>query len=302
MATPLNIRHNLYRAPTLIADPGASATITIDKDGGVCPVTTAAAEARTLRVPTKAGIVGTIVLYEDGGDLTLTVTNGYNADADTSITFADAGDFVTFISINVGGTYYWRIIAQEGTNVAGETLTVDTLAADTLTVGGYAIAPGTMTPGAGISPVTDSVYKASVVKIGDIYKTTIYIGLKGLSSGGTANDIIGKNSTAGCHLGRITAAVNGTIFAGQITCLETPTGGDPDIDLYSSTAADGTEDAAATSLAGQAILANCGDHSGGSQDSLTAVPAANSYLYLACGDVTDATYTAGKLLIELWGA
>jgi hypothetical protein len=61
--------------------------------------------------------------------MTLTVTGGYNADGDTSITFGDAGDYVRFASIEFGGAYYWRIVSQEGTNVAGETLSVDSLTA-----------------------------------------------------------------------------------------------------------------------------------------------------------------------------
>jgi len=129
MATALNVRHTLYRAPTTITDPGSAGTITVDKDGGVCPVVTAGAEARTLRTPTKAGINGTVVLKTAGGALTLTVTGGYNGDGDTSITFGDAGDYVRFMSIEYGGSYYWRIVSQEGTNVAGETLSVDSLTA-----------------------------------------------------------------------------------------------------------------------------------------------------------------------------
>ena len=160
----------------------------------------------------------------------------------------------------------------------------------------------TMTPGTGISPVTNSSYAASVEKVGSLFKTTILIDLAGLNSGGTANDIIGKAATANCHLGQITAAVNGTIFAGLIRCLEAPTTGDNDIDLYAASVATGTEDAAVTGLDGQAILANCGDHTAGSVDVLTAYPAANSYLYLAGGiGDSDATYATGILLITLWG-
>ena len=141
MTTPLNLRHQLYKSPSTIPDPGYHATeskrtITIDKDGGVCPVvTTGTGDTRTLRRPTKAGIVGTVVLYTDAGDLTLTVTGGYNADGDTSITFDDAGDFVRFMSIDVGGTYYWRAIAQEGTNVALEEAEFDAIIAGAITGG-----------------------------------------------------------------------------------------------------------------------------------------------------------------------
>jgi len=102
------------------------------------------------------------------------------------------------------------------------------------------------------------------------------------------------------HLGQITAAVNGTIFAGKITCLETPTGGDPDVDLYSATEATGVEDVGIGTLTATQLI-NHGDWAGGEQGNLTAMPAANKYLYLVAGDATDATYTAGIFLIELWG-
>lgn len=120
--------------PGRLVDPGASGTITPTMWGQVCGVTTATAEARTLSQPTKPGVLAGVVLDVDGGNLTLTVTGGYNADADTSITFADAGDFVLFYSIEVGTSYYWRVVAQEGTNVAAEDITVDQLTATTSTI------------------------------------------------------------------------------------------------------------------------------------------------------------------------
>jgi molybdenum cofactor synthesis domain-containing protein len=142
---------------------------------------------------------------------------------------------------------------------------------------------------------------ARVTKIGSMYKTEILIDLTGLRST-AGGDIIGDDGTAlACHIGQITAAVNGTIFAGRISCLETPTGGDPDIDLFAATAGTAVEDTAISGVTGQASLVNAGDHAVGGFDMLTAFPAANSYLYLVAGDTTDADYTAGILLIELWG-
>lgn len=126
--------HDMMKAPFLVKDPGASGTIAADRWGGVTPVVTATDEARTLAQPTKAGIQHTVCLDVDAGDLTLTVTGGYNADGDTSITFADAGDFVTFLSIKVGASYYWRGIAQEGTNAAMEDFAVDQLTVNTVTI------------------------------------------------------------------------------------------------------------------------------------------------------------------------
>ena len=324
MSTPLNMRHLLYRAPTLIKDPGYSATtskqtITINKDGGVCPVvTTGTGDERTLRVPTKAGIIGTIVLYEDSGDLTLTVPNGYNNDADEDIIFDDEGDFVRFMSIDVGGTYYWRVIAQEGTDASTEegifdtaTITALTLDSTLLTVTGAelnqmagAIVQG-MTPGTGISTGTNTICEGQVVKAGGMYKTEIWIDLTGLSSGATAGDIIGKSATASCHIGEITAAKNGTIFHGTMTCLETPSTGDDDIDLWgTATVGTGTQNVAISTLTDEDQLIDHGDWTGAIQ---TPYPLAEGlpgpgFLYLCSGQTEAAAlYDGGQFLITLWG-
>ena len=159
----------------------------------------------------------------------------------------------------------------------------------------------TMTAGAGITGGTNTVYKSEVVKLGDIIRTTIIIALTGLNSS-AAGDIIGKQATANCHLGQVTAAVNGTILFGEINCLETPAGGEPDIDVYTATVATGTEDAAISALTETAVL-NTGADWTLTKDPMafTTVPPADGYLYLVgSGGGTDATYTAGKFLITLW--
>lgn len=304
-----NAAQQMAQGDRSILDPGSSGTIYVDRFAAIVNARTAAAEARTLAQPTKEGLEVTIVLDVDGGDLTLTVTGGYNKDADTAIVLADAGNFVRFTSVKVGSAFYWRLIAQEGTDAA-----VENLAVDQLTIGGTLLTStaaelnqldgnilADMTPGAGISPVTNSICEHSVEKVGGLYKTTILIDLTGLNSGGTAGDIIGKADTAASHLGQILAAVNGTIFAGRLTCLETPATGDDDIDLYSATEATGTEDAAIGGIT-STQLCNSGNLTVGTVVPLTAFPAANKYLYLVAqtGDA-NATYTAGILLIELWG-
>lgn len=154
--------------------------------------------------------------------------------------------------------------------------------------------------GIGITGTADS-FVTSVEKIGSIVKTTILIEVDGLNSGGAIDDIIGADGAGVAHLGQITAAVNGTIFAGKITCLETPAGGDPDINLYYATEGTGVEDTLVTDLT-ETICVNHGDWTVNDVEAtFTAYPAADSYLYLACGAATDATYTAGILLIEFWG-
>ena len=160
----------------------------------------------------------------------------------------------------------------------------------------------TMSAGTGITTGTGTVYAGSAVKVGGVYSTSILIDLTGLASSGSG-DIIGKAGTANSNIGQITAANNGTILAGQLNVYEAPAGGDPDIDLWYADEATGAEDAAITSLSNQVQVMNNGDLTAGSIDYFTAgvVPAADKYLYLVTGAATNADYTAGRILLEMWG-
>ena len=158
-----------------------------------------------------------------------------------------------------------------------------------------------MTPGAGITGGTGTVYKSGVMRIGDIIRTTILIDLTGLSSSTTDLDIIGTGTSA-AYLGQITAAVNGTILTGKMTCLEAPTGGVTDIDLYSATEATGVFDGGIAALVETALITAGEAWTLGAVKVFSAMPAADKYLYLTGGaGGTAAAYTAGKFLIELDG-
>jgi hypothetical protein len=158
----------------------------------------------------------------------------------------------------------------------------------------------TMAAGAGFTG-TGSVYKTSISHQGDMVVTRIFVDLTGLNCGGTAGDIIGGNGTANpCHIGQITAAQHGTIFFGTMRCVETPGGGDTDIDLYAADEGTGVEDGAISALT-ETQLVNGGTHTAGDEDLLTAYPAANQYLYLVGQGGGDAAYTAGQFIIELHG-
>ena len=159
--------------------------------------------------------------------------------------------------------------------------------------------------GTGITAGSGTVYYSFIQKNGPVIHTSIYVDLTGLNSGGTAADIIGVAAAANCHIGQYTTADCGTIFAGKMTCLELPAGGDPNIDLYSADEATGVEDTAVTSLTNDAaLIASSGvwiATGALTVQSCSAVPAANQYIYLVAGAATDATYTAGKFLIEFFG-
>jgi len=309
------VLHDFLRAfetngPGKIKDPGDAGTITVTKWGQVCEVTTAGVETRILAAPTRPGVLCAVVLDVYVGAMTLSVrpasgtAYGYNADNATTIVFGSAGDFVIFYSIEIGTEYVWRVVAQEGTNVALEDFAADQITCTDLTLNSLTVDTADMTEGAaGITAGTGTICEHRITQFGTIIKTEILIDLTGLNSGGSDGDIIGKNAAADCHIGQITAAKNGTIFAGRMSCLETPAGGEPDIDLYCATESTGTEDTAISGLVETALLDAGADWTAAmAPKGLTANPAANKYLYLvASGGATDATYTAGIMMIELWG-
>jgi hypothetical protein len=155
--------------------------------------------------------------------------------------------------------------------------------------------------GAGITAGTGTVYKSGVQQSGGIIKTEILIDLTGLASSTTDLDIIGVG-TDPAHIGRITAAQNGTILAIRMTCLELPAGGADDIDLYAATEGTGIFDGGIAALTETALITAGGAWASGTVKASTEVPAANQYLYLTGGEAgTAATYTAGKFLIEIFG-
>ena len=140
------VLHDMLRAPFRIASTTNAETLHVSRWGGVFEVTTAAAETRTLPVPTKPGMECMVVLDADGGDLTLTVTSGYNQAGDTAIVFGTAGDWAIFKSVEIGTNYRWRLVAQEGTDASvtgggtATTLTVTDLTATSLKLAVTAVA------------------------------------------------------------------------------------------------------------------------------------------------------------------
>ena len=278
-------------------------TLVIDRFGCVIPVdTTAGAAALTLARPTKAGILGTVLLEVDGGDLTLTVTGGYNADADTSLTFADAGDFVTFYSFDIAGTKYWRVLGHEGTNVAEEDLTVDQATITTATVQTMA-RPAAITAehgagavGTGLTPATYRYTRDNVII------TEIHVDLAGLKcKGDAAKDAIGLTGAA--YIGRYVTATCGIVFKIEMICLELPGEGTATITADIDLGADDEDDIAYDGAVDDVVINTASLLAG--EVATTDVPAltANDYLYLVEGGTAATTgiYNAGQYIIRMYG-
>jgi hypothetical protein len=161
----------------------------------------------------------------------------------------------------------------------------------------------TLSRGAGVD--TAESYATSVTREGGLVKTQILVDLTGLIGSATDLDIIGESAAASCHWGQITTAVNGTLIAGKVTCLELPAGGADDIDFYSSTVSTGTQDVIITDAAlgtETALVTSGAAWASGTAKGMTTLPSANDYLYIINGEAAGGTFTAGKFLIELWGA
>ena len=93
-----------------MVDPGNAGSISVDRTPAYVPlVSGAGAETRTLARPTREGAELTLCMDTDGGgDITLTVTGGYNEAGSTTFVFANAGEFAKFTACKSGATYFWR--------------------------------------------------------------------------------------------------------------------------------------------------------------------------------------------------
>ena len=160
---------------------------------------------------------------------------------------------------------------------------------------------GLMAASTVVAATVDKAMDVSTFRTGNIIKTTMVIYLKDLKSTTTDDDILGD--TGACHFGQVTTAINGVIFAGQLSCAVVPATGVTDINLSVSSVATGAYDADVTGLTNYAALVTAGAaHAIGTVKPFVAIPTADYYLYLSSGAAGTAnTYTAGTLIIEMWG-
>lgn len=220
---------------------------------------------------------------------TLSATGG---DTNVNIRIAPKGSGV--VQELVGSTYY-NIVSQTDVGTGPNQIPLNQY------LGGLAYKNTELQAldvGTGITTGTGTICKAHGGLQDGVYVVRVLIDLTGLNSGGTANDIIGVNGTAlPCYIARLPAM---TVLGGRMTCLEAPAGGDTDIDLYSATEGTGVEDAAVTGLT-ETLIINAGTQSLGTTTYFAADPGPNHYLYLAGQSTSNATYTAGRFLIEIFG-
>ena len=186
-------------------------------------------------------------------------------------------------------------------------------ASSTVLAHGIDMSATTSTTGFGAGFVSDNDSKAPTVSnINGRIITKLYVDLTGNTSKNTANDIIGDSGGGAAYIYRHVNTVNGFLEAVYITCMETPTTGDDDIDIMVATAADGAYDAGGAGLAGAAVFLETAEawaigvtrviDDGAANGKVTTKDYNNHYFYLTSGNGdTAGEYGAGKFLITIVG-
>lgn len=114
-----NSREQLSDANFEVQDPGAAGKIIFSYTLGVCHLVTAAAEARTLVPPNKAGLRACLYMRTDGGDCTVTAPAALNQAGNTIMTFNDVGDMVHLVSVRHDATTFrWKITSNDGATLS----------------------------------------------------------------------------------------------------------------------------------------------------------------------------------------
>lgn len=101
----------------IITDPGDAGAIPVTRSG-TCAIVTAAAETRTLAIPTFVNQRLVLYLKTDGGDCVVTVASAINLAGNTHITLNDANDSVQLVGAYNGSALCWRVAENDGCTLA----------------------------------------------------------------------------------------------------------------------------------------------------------------------------------------
>ena len=249
------------------------------------------------------------------GDLTLTggnITNAITLDSTLAVT----GVTTLGANLSFSGAYDIRFVKADGLDIHDGSAAYLSVVNDTITIGKPLTCSSTstlngvvkmagntgVTPGAGIH---SSRIHSWIETIGGVTKTSIYVSLSGLAAVATDKDVIGLAAGGAAYLGSITSAVNGAPFALKMTCLEAPSTGSADIDLYNADEATHVYDNPLVSGSSTEFLIVDGGGNwtnGMVKGGTTLTFGSTEYLYLVNGASSGAgTYDGGKFLIEIWG-
>lgn len=100
-----------------ITDPGNAGAIPVTSSG-VCAMTSAGAETRTLAIPTFVGQQLTLICDTYVGNIVVTSAQAINQAGNTTMTFGAAADYIKLEAATVGGALRWRVAANDGTTLS----------------------------------------------------------------------------------------------------------------------------------------------------------------------------------------
>tara|TARA_R100000234_G_scaffold61137_1_gene36979 strand:+ start:311 stop:931 length:621 start_codon:yes stop_codon:yes gene_type:complete len=152
---------------------------------------------------------------------------------------------------------------------------------------------------------TEIAPQTFIQDVGGEIITTILVDLTGLKTKSTAQRVIGLASGGAAYLLEYKASTSGILYKAEMECLELPTGGGDvnlDIDIRAVDADDKEYNSNSSSY--RVILNSGGDMAKGQTfESLSCVPNDSDYVYMSTGaaESGDDTYTAGKIVIRLFG-
>ena len=105
--------HALGVEPDIIPDPGNAGAIDVSHSG-ICEITTAAAETRTLADPAFRGQQLDIVMVVDTGDAVITAASPMNQTGNTILTMSAVGGFARLIGkYNATDGWEWQQVAVD---------------------------------------------------------------------------------------------------------------------------------------------------------------------------------------------
>lgn len=106
--------HQLRLLTNTVADPGNAGAIAVTKSG-VCLLTSAGAETRTLAIPTFLGQQIYLVDTVHAGNIVITASQAINQAGNTIMTFGAVRDTVLLTAISIGGSLRWQVTSGEAT-------------------------------------------------------------------------------------------------------------------------------------------------------------------------------------------
>lgn len=99
--------------PVIIPDPGNAGTIDVSRSG-ICELSSAAPETRTLPDPTFRGQQIDLVMVVDGGDITITAASPVNQTGHTTIVASAVGGFIRLVGkYNATDGWEWQEVVED---------------------------------------------------------------------------------------------------------------------------------------------------------------------------------------------